>query len=316
MRRGAGSGRADLAALAAALLLGAAALAPPLLLRSGPGWRKCRDEALAGPPPEAAGNPVAGPLAAADSVRTLVATAIFRPDPRRAAAPPPSPAGAAPVASVRDLAGRVAEGRLFLLWRSAPGSRATALRVEGLGGPGAFEQEVASDRESLEIPVPGASGTAVVRATPVGTAGRPAESRVSIPFRIPVEVLASTSASPATGSAILLLRRPYDGRTVEGEFPLHEADGVGGLSPAGPGGPVVDFRTDLVLERVREAAGGPPPDEVPRFDPEGRVLRDGEGRPLARLRTGASAAAVEVVLRGPDDRRRVLRVEPREGGPR
>lgn len=301
------SGRADLLALVASLLLGGAALAPALALRAGPGWRKCREEALAEHPAPAPRNPVAGPLAAADGVRTLHATSAFRPDPARVPGPLPTPAAAAPSAGVRDLAGRVIDGRLHLLWRPVPGSRATHLRIEGLGGPGVLEQEVPADRESLEIPVPGASGTAVVRATPLGAPARAAEARVSVPFRIPVEVVSATAASPETGSALLVLRRAFAGRAVEGEFPVHEADVVGGLSPAGPGGPVVDFRTDLVLEKVRAAGPGGPPLEVPRFDEEGRTIRDPEGKPLTGLREGIANGTVEVVLRGPDDRRIVLR---------
>ena len=44
------AGRADLVALVIALLLGTSALLPSVLLRSEPGWRKCREEALAGGP--------------------------------------------------------------------------------------------------------------------------------------------------------------------------------------------------------------------------------------------------------------------------
>lgn len=308
------SGRADLAALAAALVLGGASLLPGILLRGSEGWRKCREGVLSEGPGRADPDPLAGPLAAAAGARTLVATSLFRPDPGRIAGPLPDPAAAAPV-PVRDLAGRVAEGRLHLRWRPVPGSSGTHLRVEGLGGPGALEMELEGERDSVEVPIPGVAGTALVRALPLGpaaAAGRPPEARVSIPFRIPVEAVRATAASAATGSALLVLRRPYDGRLLEGEFPLREADPVGGLSSSGPGGPVVDFRTDLVLEAVRPA----PPDPGSRrgalsFHPDGRVERGEDGLPLEA--GGAGGRGIEVVLRGPDDRRQVLLVT---AGPR
>jgi hypothetical protein len=305
------SGRADVAALGAALLLGGAALLPGILLRGSGGWRKCGAEALSEGPGRIDPDPLAGPLATAAGARTLVATSLFRPDPGRVAGPLPDPT-AAPAVPVRDLAGRVADGRLHLRWRPAPGSSGTQLRVEGLGGPGILEMEIEAGRDSVEVPVPGVSGTSLVRALPLGTAGagapgRPAEARVSIPYRIPVEAVRATAASAATGSALLVLRRPYDGRLVEGEFPLREADPVGGLSPAGPGGPVIDFRTDLVLEAVRAAppAAGSPR-RAPRFLPDGRVERGEDGLPLDEA--GTDGWGTDVVLRGPDDRRQVLPV--------
>lgn len=308
MRTDPSSGRADVAALVLSLLLGAAALAPTLLVRRSPGFEKSRGDALAGPAAAAPVNPVAGPLAAAAGARTLVATSVFRVDPTRLPGPPPGPASEAPAAAVRGLSGRVAEGRLYLLWRAVPGSSSTLLRVEGLGGTAALEREFPAAVEAAEFPVTAAAGTLHVRATPAGLPGRVAEARTTIPFRIPVEPARAAAASPATGSALLVLRRPFDGRTLEGEFPLREADVVGGLASAGPGGPVVEFRTDFVIEAIRE---GPPTGEgipVPVFTPEGRVARDEGGAPLVSRIEAAGPAPAEVVLRGPDDRRVVLRV--------
>ena len=305
------SGRADAVALAAAVLLAAAAVAPAVLLRLGKGWVKCREEVLAPHnPPDRVVNPVAGPLVAAESARTLVATALFRPDPSRSMGTGPSEPGGAPAvpaAAVRDLAGRIAEGTLFLRWIPTPGSRGTLLRVEGLGGPWVWEKEIPSGRGDIEIPIPGAAGTVVARATPAGTPGRAVEANVTMEFRIPSEAVRAASANRTGETALLVLRRPYDGRMVEGEFPVSTKDEgpVGGSSSVGPGGPVVDFLTDLRLVGILEGT------EVPRFQADGRVARDAAGRPATAFREGPGD--LRVVLRGPDDRSRVLRVEGGDG---
>ena len=213
------SGRADAAALALAVLLGAAASAPSLLLRTRPGWAKCRDEALA---------PVPGTV---------------EPDPGVAVGPA---VAAAEAARPLDLA--------FLRQRQR--------RV--VRHPDAQDQEHG-------------------QCDPVGHHDQ--HSR----------------------ALLLVLRRSYDGRPVEASFALHEADPVGGLSSAAPGGPVVDFRTLFVLEEIRAREPGGPPVEVPEFGSDGHVLRDAAGRPLTTSRSPEGAGSQEVVLRGPDDERRILR---------
>ena len=305
--RGAAPGRADLAALALSAILGGAVLAPGLLLRAGEGWRRCDEEALAGAAAVPEPNPGAAPLAAAAGARSLVASSVFRPDPTRMPGPPADPAAPAAASTVRDLAGRVADGRLYLRWRPAPDSTSTQFRIEGLGGPGIQELDLPAAMESVEVPVPGSSGTVLVRALPSGGPGRAAEARISIPFRIPVEAVRATAASVATGSALVALRRPFDGRMVEGVFPLHEADPVAGLSTAGPGGPVVEFRTDLVLEKIRATPAEGGEAALPAFLPDGRVARGPGGEVLPASGGGTT---LEVVLRGPDDRRQVIPVLP------
>ncbi len=314
------SGKADAAALVVALLLVFAAAAPDLKLRTGRTWVEARNVESAArdrlPVPGDARNPAEAALARAEAALPAFAAAAFRPDPSRRIAPLPAPGGPVPsgggaVASsprVADLDGRVREGRLSVAWTPTAGSRGTALRIEGLGGPEeALEQEVPSDQRSLVVPVPGASGTIVIRALPVGLPGTAAETRVSIPFRIPVEIARAERAHGETGSVFLILRRSYDGRSVESEFALQVADPVGGLSSAGPAGTVVDFRTDLVVEEVRELTQEGPTLEVPQFTPEGRVQRDPEGRPVTYRRITFVSGGHEIVLRGPNDERRVLR---------
>ncbi len=305
------SGRADTVALALSVLLAAGASAPDLVLRSGPAWRKCRERPAEAPPgpspaPEAVARErgrVNAAVARAEGLLGTVATAVFRPDPTRFVGPLPS-SRAPGTFRVENLEGKVADGRLSLRWTPVPGSRATLLRMEGLGGPGPLEREMPADRTSLLVPVPGAAGRIVVRAIPVGASGPAAESRISIPFRIPVEVLRAERASPETQSAILVLRRVFDGAAVEAEFALHGADTVGGLSPAGPGGPPVEFLTDYVVDGVRLRSGG---DSVivPEFEPDGRVARDADGVPAFRSRQ-EEPGGIEVVLRGLNDERRVL----------
>jgi hypothetical protein len=259
-------------------------------------------------------------LAAADGAVAVASTSSFRPDPVRAPVPPP-PRSPSAAARVEGLDGKVAEGRLSVRWRAAPGSTATRLRVEGIRGQGErepVEREVPPGIGLLELPVAGTSGTASVRATPVGIPGA-AESRVSIPYRVPVEVVRAGRAVPATGSCVLVLRRPYDGRTAEAEFALRRDDHVGDLSPAWAGGPVVDFRTEFVVKEVRvRPGGGAPGPAAPSFLPDGRVLRgpDGEPAPAGPGPAGpegpegpagpAGPAAVEVVLRGADEVTMVL----------
>jgi hypothetical protein len=318
--KGPESGRADLVALVVALVLVAAAAAPDLRTRTGRTWEQARHmEPWARPRPDgpAAGSssPLRTALARAESAVPDLAAADFRPDPSRRigplpAAPGPSGGGGSGQASgprVTDLDGRVREGRLFVGWTQAPGSRATALRIEGLGGSDdSLEQEVPSDLRTLEVPVPGTSGTILVRAAPVGLPGTAAEARVSIPYRIPVEVVRAERAHGETGSVFIVLRRPFDGRSVESEFALQVADPVGGLASAGPAGSVVDFHTDFVVEEVRDRTQEGPSIDVPQFSPDGRVQRDGEGRPVTYRRITFVSGGHEIVLRGPNDERRVL----------
>ncbi len=314
------SGRADLVALVAALVLVAAASAPDLRMRTGRTWDQARTCANARPRTGAPGSRLFTlldqALVRAENSLPLLAASAFRPDPSRRIAPLPAsaapfPAGTGPgsaVTRVADLDGRVRDARLSVGWTPAPGSRATVLRIEGLGGSDdSLEQEVPSDQRTLEVPVPGTSGTIVVRAAPVGLLGTPMESRVSIPYRIPVEVVRAERAHGETGSVFLVLRRPYDGRSIESEFALQVADPVGGLSSAGPAGSVVDFHTDFVVEEVRELTQEGPPVDVPQFAPDGRVQRDGEGRPVTYRRINFVPGGHEIVLRGPNDERRVLR---------
>ncbi len=308
-------GAADAAALAAALVLGVLAFVPTLLLRRGEGWRKCREEALrieglrAAPGPVDPRPSLAQTLAAAIRAREVA----FVPDPQRRLGPPatvePLPAPVPPgAARVSDLDGKVAEGRLSLSWTPAPGSGATALRVEGLGGPEALEREVPAAASSLVLPVPRTSGTVVVKATPVGLPGPAVEVRVSIPFRIAVEVVRAERAPPEEGGAVLRLRRAFDGKPVEADFSVREADTVGDLASVGPEGAVVDFRTDLVLEEVRDLKAPGPFIEAPLFGADGRIQRDAEGRPLTYGRASVVDAGQEIVLRGPNDERRVVPV--------
>jgi hypothetical protein len=209
---------------------------------------------------------------------------------------------------VTELQGRIAAGRLSLRWKPVPGSKGTVIRVEGLGGPGVLEREVPAGEGALDLPVPGTAGTAQVRAAPTGVPGAP-EARTSVPFRIPVEVAGAARASGEGGTAFLRLRRDYDGEKVEAEFALREADVVGSLSSVGGEGIVVDFRTDLVLEEVRALTRAAPAVRVPEFADDGRVRRDPDGRVLLRDRVDLVPAGSEVVLRGPNDERRVIRAE-------
>ena len=66
-------------------------------------------------------------------------------------------------------------------------------------------------------------------------------------------------------------------------------------------------RTLFVLEEIRAREPGGPPVEVPEFGSDGHVLRDAAGRPLTTSRSPEGAGSQEVVLRGPDDERRILR---------
>jgi hypothetical protein len=303
-------GRADVAALAAAAVLALAASLPDLLLRAGEDWRRCREDALTAAAAGAEGGgqaaggraAVGSAIARAEGLGGAVANAVFRIDPMRVLGPPGTPDAPEP-SRVAGLDGRVADGRLSLRWKHAPGSTGTALRIEGLGGPGVVEAEVGGDADALVLPVPGAVGRIVVHASPVGVPAPGPEARVSIPFRVPVEVVRVERASVAAQSAILVLRRPYDGAPLEAEFALRETDDVGGLSPAGKGGPPVEFLTDFVLDFVRARAGTAA--AVPAFLPDGRIRRDGEGLPVTVARPGAEAG-VEVVLRGLNDERKVL----------
>jgi hypothetical protein len=298
----------------AALVLPLLAAAPDLLLRTGRVWERATGPPYAGPG-TAPACPARDALRRAESELPVLAAAAFRPDASRRLGPLPgsTPGSIAtrgdPASTPRlaDLDGRVAEGRLVLRWTPVAGSRGTLLRIEGQGGTDLPEQEVPAERRTLEIPVARTSGTIVVRAAPAGIPGA-AETRVSIPFRIPVEVVRGNRPRAETGSVYLVLRRPYDGRMVEAEFPFHEADPVGGFSSVGSGGPVVDFQTDLVVAEVRASTEQPPLVEVPVFAPEGRVQRDSEGRPVLVPRRATAAEGHEVVLRGPNDERRVLRI--------
>jgi hypothetical protein len=171
------------------------------------------------------------------------------------------------------------------------------------------ERLVPAPGDALDLPIPGVAGVLVIRASPAGGSGVEAESRISIPYRIEVEVLHAERPKDVPGSAFLRLRRPFDGRAVEAEFAHAVADLVGGLSPVGDGGPIVEFRTDLVLEAVRCLWKEGPPVEVPRFAGDGRIERDDEGRPLYVSRPSRVRDGHEVVLRGPDEARRHLRIE-------
>jgi len=307
-------GAADASALGIALLLAVAACVPTVLLRAGQGWRKCQEEALRVAPSPSMAHPAIGKsLSTAAAARGALARSRFVPDPSRRlgpvpvsdTSPVPSPAAAA---RVTDLTGRVTEGRLTIRWSPARGSTGTSLRIEGLGGPEALEREVPAETNALDLPVPGTSGTILVKASPVGSPSPGPEARVSIPYRIPVEVVGAERPSDDSGSAVVRLRRAYDGKVVEAEFALREEDPVGDLSSVPPGGPVVDFRTNLVLEEVRTLRAAGPFIEAPLFGPEGRVLRDAEGRPMTYGRASTVCTGHEVVLRGPDDERTVLRV--------
>jgi hypothetical protein len=306
-------GAADASALGLALLLAVAAVVPTALLRAGQGWRKCREEALRleERPPADGASTIGKALSAAAAARGALARSRFVPDPSRRLGPVPvAEAAPAPLAAARvtDLSGRVTEGRLTIRWTPARGSTGTSLRIEGLGGPEALEREVPAGTNALDLAVPGTSGTVVIRASAVGSPNVGPEARVSIPYRIPVEVAGAERPSDDSGSAIVRLRRAYDGKVVEAEFALHEEDPVGDLSSVHPGGPVVDFRTNLVLEEVRILRAAGPFIEAPLFGPEGRTLRDGEGRPMTYGRASTVCTGHEVVLRGPDDERTVLRV--------
>jgi len=308
-------GAADATALVAALLLGALAFVPTLLLRQGEGWRKCNAEALR-VELDPRGKPGARPgfsASLAAAAKVPAGSPRFVPDPSRRFGPVPAATETAPPAPttgprVADLDGKVVDGRLVVRWTPAPGSRGTTLRVEGIGTADAVEREIPAGTATLELPVPGISGTLVVKASAVGAAGSGPEVRVSIPYRIAVEVVRAERAHAETGSAILRLRRFFDGAMVEADFALQETDSVGDLSSVVPGGPVVDFRTDLVLEEVRDLKAPGPFIEVPLFGPEGRVVRDPEGHPLSYGRASIVDAGQEVVLRGPNDERRVLPV--------
>jgi hypothetical protein len=310
------SGRADVAALVAALVLPLVAAAPDVLLRTGRTWELAHaTPSRVGGPAGPAENPARTALLRAEKALPGLGAAAFRPDASRRLGPlpgatTPSTAGRGDPAStprVADLDGRVVDGRLLLRWTPVAGSRGTTLRIEGQAGPEATEHEVDADLRTFEAPVTRTSGTVVVRALPAGVPGA-AEARVSIPFKIHVEVVRGSRPRAETGSVYLVLRRPFDGRSVDAEFPFHEADAVGGFSSVGSGGPVVDFQTDLVVAEVRASTETPPLVEVPVFSPAGRVQRDSEGRPVVVPRRADVAEGHEVVLRGPNDERRVLKI--------
>jgi len=310
MRAGPDAGRADVAALAGSLVLAAAALVPALRLRSHPARTGAAESIPAAGPavPSGAGERerFGSALVRAEAFRPVLAASGFRPEPSRALRPPVA-APAPDAARVADLDGRVEEGRLVLRWRPAPGSRGTRFRLEGLGGGDAVDCETAGDEGLLRLPVPGAQGTVVARATPLGVAVAAAEARVSIPYRVPCEVVRAERADPGAGLALVVLRRAYDGRAVEASFAVHANDDLGGLASVGEGGAVVEFRTGFVVEEIRRRREEAPP--PPEFLRDGRVRRDGSGRPVRRPAAGQGpAAGAVVVLRGVDDERRVLEV--------
>ena len=302
------SGRADAVALAAAVILAAAAIVPAVRLRSHPALDRAREDANAGrdaAPAEGAAERerFGAALARAEAFRPVLANSAFRPEPARSVRPP-APSPAAMSAKFCDLDGKVEEGRLILRWKPVPDSRGTRLRIEGLGGGEPVDRELGPTEGELSVPVAAAQGTAVARAVPMLVEGA-AEARVAIPYRVPCEVVRAEQADPAAGLALLVLRRPYDGRQVEASFAVHADDDVGGLAAVGEGGAVVEFRTAFVVEEIRRIhPAGPTP---PEFLADGRVRRDAEGRPIRRPAVASELPSVAVVvLRGVDDERRVL----------
>ncbi|MHC4821652.1 MAG: hypothetical protein ACYTDX_08045, partial [Planctomycetota bacterium] len=115
--------------------------------------------------------------------------------------------------------------------------------------------------------------------TAPGVESSVAASRVSVPFRISVDVVRAVSGSPGTESAMVLLRRPYEGRSIEAVFPVALSEAVGGLSSPMEGGSPVDFRTEYVLKEVRRRREEEPAASVtvPVFQPDGRVARNDDG---------------------------------------
>ncbi len=297
------AGRADAVALAAAALVGAASFLPAYLASAR--------HAVPPPPPAAVTADGVGAGAALARARRAEALLLAAPAPpafaeRRLG---PLPSKAAPPVRVARLDGSVSEGRLVARWSAAAGSRGTTVRVSGLGGPGTLELDVPAGTDVLRTPVSAVAGTLVVTATPLGVAAAE-EERVSIPFRVPVEILRAESANMETRSALLILRRAYDGRAVEAPFHLSETQVVGGLSSVADQGTPVDFQTEYVLEAVRALRVTEPRIEpVPRFLPDGRVLRraDGTMETTERLLPGIPVEVPEVVLRGPAEERRILR---------
>lgn len=308
-------GRAGAGALVLALLLGAAALAPALTLRAALPSPAETDPAVARDAARREDLLARGRRAA----ERLAARAVHAGLPRERRFGPPPPAPEVPPPRVTALDGTVAEGRLRARWVPAPGSRATIVRVEGLGGPGVLERTVDAGVDALEVAVPAVEGTIVVHATPVADSGTAPTDRVSIPFRIPVEILRVDAASLAAGNAVVVLRRAFDGRPVEARFPVAESETLGGLSTVTPGDHAVDFLTDYVLEAVRaRRIEEPRTYVVPRFQPDGRVRRDAAGNPdtVERRDTPRITEVPEVVLRGPGEERRILRVSPLDREPR
>jgi hypothetical protein len=293
--------RPDALALAAAILLAAGAAAPSLAMRESEAWG--RAAAAAASPPAADRSELAGALREGIGAREALDASPLVPPTGRPLGPPLLPAAAEVVA---DLDGSVARGMLAARWHGPPGSRGTRVRVEGHGGP-VVEREVAAGTDTLEVPVPAASGTISVVATPILASGPGEPSRVSIPFRIPVEVVRVESASRREGGASVVLRRDHGGNPVEATARVGPRGRVAARTAPGPRDLPVEFPTDFVLEAVRPAAAPAAP-LVPLFEPDGRVRRDHDGEPVYAPRPDGPPA-LEVVLRGPGDARLVLPVE-------
>lgn len=308
------SGRGDVVALVLALALAAAAVVPVVLARN-----RVREGAA----PTGTGHQGSEREATLQRGRAaeerLAARAIHAGLPRERRFGPPPPAPEKPPLRVTGLDGTVVDGRLRARWTPAPGSTGTLIRIEGLGGPGVLERIVAAGVDSLDAAVSPVAGTIVLRALPQVTEGAAAEDRVSIPFRVPVEILGVESASVSARSSMFILRRAYDGRPVEARFLVAESDVVGGLSSPTGGEPPVDFQTDYVLEVVRgRRVEEPRSFTVPEFERDGRVRRNARKAVVVAQRrdTPLVYELPEVVLRGPGEERRILRVPATENSPR
>jgi hypothetical protein len=308
------SGRGDVVALLLALALAAAAVVPVVL---------ARNRVRGGAEPAATGLQMSERDATLkrgrEAEERLASRAVHAGLPRERRFGPPPPAPEKPPLRVTGLDGTVVDGRLRARWTPAPGSTGTLIRVEGLGGPGVLERIVAAGVDTFDAAVSPVAGTIVLRALPQVAEGAAAEDRVSIPFRVPVEILGVESASVSARSSMFILRRAYDGRPVEARFLVAESDSVGGLSSTGEGEPAVDFQTDYVLEVVRgRRMEEPRTFAVPEFERDGRVRRDARRAVVVAQRRDAPRVyeVPEVVLRGPGEERRILRAPSTEKAPR